>query len=142
MPRVRLDRELVINLTGYDREAAVYAAGEQDVPAVVAAFVARNPSVGEVLPEQPDAERVVAPEVTALQEAVPGLTEAAAAALVRSGFVTVEDLKRTPDTELAAIKGVGDKTIEAVRAAAPFQAPSDDEQPEDDAGGDEPEDAE
>lgn len=52
--RVRLTRELRLNLTGYDRLPAIYAPGEQDVPAAVAEYIAGHPSWGEVLGVRPE----------------------------------------------------------------------------------------
>lgn len=48
-PRVRLFGPLRFNPTGYDREVLHLLAGEQVASAELAAFVARNPDVGEVL---------------------------------------------------------------------------------------------
>lgn len=119
-----------------------------------AAFLLGTP--GKRIPDE-EAERLgltnvkapaaVDPWIVALLDGVPGLTQSAAAALVGAGFATLTDLGRASDYELSAINGVGDKTIEAVRAAAPFQPPADDETPagdaaSTDAGGDETKDAE
>lgn len=46
---VRLTAPLTINVTGYDAQPTVYAAGEQSVPARVAEHVRRHPELGQVL---------------------------------------------------------------------------------------------
>lgn len=47
--QVRLAAPLRINLTGYDREAAEFPAGECEVPEVVYDFVRRHPELGAAL---------------------------------------------------------------------------------------------
>ena len=56
MARIRLSAPLRFNVNGNDREPILLPAGEQEATDVVAAFVAANPEVGEVLPDGPVAE--------------------------------------------------------------------------------------
>lgn len=48
--RVRLVEPIKFNLTGYDREALEFAAGEHDAaPDELASFLEQNPELGEIL---------------------------------------------------------------------------------------------
>lgn len=99
MMRVRLFEPLAFNLTGYDREAVQFPAGEQDVPDVVASFVRRNPAVGEII------------EAAPLPADFPGH-----AALAAAGIEAVEDVPREMEA-LVTIDGIGTKTAGAILEA-------------------------
>lgn len=84
MKRVKLTTPLRINVTGYDREARTFPAGEHDVPDRVAEWLERNPGFGQVLGGAAPAELTVArtPATPAepSEEPSPGPDEEAAAA--------------------------------------------------------------
>lgn len=64
MPRVKFHQAIRFNLSGYDRMPHVFDAGEHEVSERVAEFVARNPSVGAVLPateQQPSGAETTPP---------------------------------------------------------------------------------
>jgi ERCC4-type nuclease len=54
-----------------------------------------------------------------LVSAVPGLSEKAAEALVNAGYNDTASLAEASDDELRSVKGVGDASVEAIRAAVP-----------------------
>lgn len=58
-------------------------------------------------------------ETNALVDAIPGLTPNAANALIAAGLDSVEKLGETRNADLAAIDGVGAKSIAAIREVVP-----------------------
>jgi hypothetical protein len=117
MPRVSLNAPMRFNPTGYGRETVDLPAGEQEASPAPVAFVRANPAIGEVLPNAEVPTKPASPAAPpANRDEWPQLTPMAAKALQEAGFDTPAKLREATDEALLAVKGVGQKVVEIIRA--------------------------